>query len=184
MALDASEGEQKLGHTESNREHLWRILQGGELIAPIPPLPLSSTEPPASGSPVPAPVTPEMSNGSTASQEVAPPTEAEQPKVKKTRPRKKVEATLPEQDPASVIQASDPTTEVAPKPARGRRKKTAEPAASVTGAPGGESNGNMPSMPTGSETVAASAKPKRTRRVGEPKPKRYAVGETEVQPPA
>ncbi len=33
MALDASEGEQKLEHTESNREHLWRILQGGELIA-------------------------------------------------------------------------------------------------------------------------------------------------------
>ena len=26
MALDASEGEQKLEHTESNREHLWRIL--------------------------------------------------------------------------------------------------------------------------------------------------------------
>ena len=42
MALDASEGQQKLEHTESNREYLWGILQGGELIAPIPPLPLNS----------------------------------------------------------------------------------------------------------------------------------------------
>src|SRR5215470_1575896 len=45
MALDASEGEQKLEHTESNREHLWRLLQGGELIAPVPPLPPRGTPP-------------------------------------------------------------------------------------------------------------------------------------------
>ena len=52
IALDASEGEQKLEHTESNREHLWRILQGGELIAPIPPLPPRETELPTSGLPL------------------------------------------------------------------------------------------------------------------------------------
>src|SRR5216683_4999750 len=45
MALDATEGEQKLNHTESNREHLWRLLQGGELVAPIPPLPPRATVP-------------------------------------------------------------------------------------------------------------------------------------------
>jgi len=45
MALDATEGEQKLNHTESNREHLWRLLQGGELIAPVPPLPPRGTLP-------------------------------------------------------------------------------------------------------------------------------------------
>ncbi len=39
MALDAYEGEQRLNHTASNREHVWRLLQGGELIAPVPPLP-------------------------------------------------------------------------------------------------------------------------------------------------
>ena len=39
MALDAYEGEQRLNHTEVNREHVWRLLQGGELIAPVPPLP-------------------------------------------------------------------------------------------------------------------------------------------------
>jgi len=32
MTLDAYEGEQRLNHTEANREHVWRLLQGGELI--------------------------------------------------------------------------------------------------------------------------------------------------------
>lgn len=181
MALDASEGEQKLENTESNREHLWRILQGGELIAPIPPFPPRETEPPTSGSDVSAPAAPEASNGSTPSGEVTPPPDTEQPKVKKTRLRKKVEATLSSQEPASVIQASDPTPEVAPKPARERRKKTAEPAVEVAGAQGA-SNGNIPSTPTTPEPEAVPAKPKRTRRVGEPKPKRYPVGEQETPP--
>jgi hypothetical protein len=39
MMQDAFEGEQKLNYTEAHREHLWRLLQGGELIAPEPPLP-------------------------------------------------------------------------------------------------------------------------------------------------
>ena len=174
MALDASEGEQKLEQTESNREHLWRILQGGELIAPIPPLPPRETEPPTSGSPAPAPIAPETNNGSMASQDVAPLPDAEQARsVKKTRSRRSVEATLSSQE-------ADPTPEVAPKPARGRRKKTVEP---VQDAAGTEvaSNGKAPSTPTDPETVAAPAKPKRTRRVGEPKPKRYPVGEQETE---
>ncbi len=45
MALDAYEGEQRLNHTASNREHVWRLLQGGELIAPVPPLPPRETPP-------------------------------------------------------------------------------------------------------------------------------------------
>lgn len=120
-----------------------------------------------------------MSNESTASQEVAPLPEAERPKVKKTRSCKKEDATPPEQDPASVIQTSDPTTEVAPKPARGRRKKTAKPILEAAGALEA-SNGNIPSMPTDSGTEVLSSKPKRIRRVGEPKPKRYPVGESET----
>jgi hypothetical protein len=176
MALDASEGEQKLEHTESNREHLWRILQGGELIAPIPPLPPREAEPPASSSDVSAPVAPETSNGSTPSGEVAPLPDTLPPEAKRARSRKKVEAPPQEQKPASAVQASDPPTEVAPKPARGRRKKTAEQAGEATGALAA-SNGNEPLMPTDPETGAAPAKPKRTRRVGEPKPKRYPVGE-------
>ena len=43
MALDAYEGEQRLNHTEANREHVWRLLQGGELVAPVPPLPPRET---------------------------------------------------------------------------------------------------------------------------------------------
>src|SRR5690242_5892063 len=119
-----------------------------------------------------------MSNGSTASCEVAPLSEAEQPKVRKTRSRKKAEATAPEQERSLAIQASDPTTEaeVAPKPARSRRKKTAELAQDVASSQEA-SNGNTSSTPTSSETVVTPAKPKRTRRVGEPKPKRYPVGE-------
>jgi AAA domain len=45
MMLDAFEGEQKLNYTEAHREHLWRLLQGGELIAPVPPLPPRRTLP-------------------------------------------------------------------------------------------------------------------------------------------
>ncbi len=45
MALNAYEGEQRLNHTEVNREHVWRLLQGGELIAPVPPLPPRETPP-------------------------------------------------------------------------------------------------------------------------------------------
>ncbi len=36
MALDAVEGEQKLNYTEGRREHLWRLLQGEGILAPIP----------------------------------------------------------------------------------------------------------------------------------------------------
>jgi len=79
-----------------------------------------------------------------------------------------------------VIQASDPAPEVAPKTARGRRKKTTEPAVETPGAQGA-SNGNAPSTPTDPETEAKPSKPKRTRSVGEPKPKRYPVGEQETQ---
>src|SRR5260370_38053875 len=39
MALDAYEGEQRLNHTEANREHVWRVLQDVQLIAPDSPLP-------------------------------------------------------------------------------------------------------------------------------------------------
>jgi len=179
MALDASEGEQKLEHTESNREHLLRILQGGELIAPIPPLPPRAAEPPPSGSPAPAPIAPETSNGSTPSGEAAPSPDAEKrDAVKKTRSRKKVEATEHLPGPTSMIQASDLTPEAAPKPARGRRKKTTEPAVEVAGAEAA-SNGYAPSTSTTPEPEAKPSKPKRTRRVGEPKPKRYPVGEQE-----
>jgi AAA domain len=182
MTLDAYEGEQKLNHTASNREHVWRLLQGGELIAPVPPLPPRETSTLPNISPVPAPQEPETSSGSTPVGTEAHIPNGEMPKIKKPRSRKKVEAPPSVQEPASVIQASDATAEAVPKPARGRRKRTAEPAVETTGAEGkspSSKTGNAPSMPTDPETVALPAKPKRTRRVGAHQPKRYSVGEQE-----
>jgi hypothetical protein len=42
MALDALEGEQKLGYSESRREHLWRLLQTGMDSTGVP-APVAST---------------------------------------------------------------------------------------------------------------------------------------------
>lgn len=46
MALDAIEGEQKLGYSESRRDHLWRLLQSGmtSTTVPTPIVDASSTE--------------------------------------------------------------------------------------------------------------------------------------------
>src|SRR5260370_39299664 len=43
MALDAYEGEQRLNHTASNPEHVWRPLPSRRLVAPVPPLPPPAT---------------------------------------------------------------------------------------------------------------------------------------------
>jgi hypothetical protein len=185
MALDASEGEQKLEHTESNREHLWRILQGGELIAPIPPLPPRETEPLPPEPSVSGTIQAQVSSSPESHSLQASSPDGETPPVKKTRSRKKVEA--PGSTDASQGSASQAEPAVEPakaKPGRGRRKKSAEPEAQD-----GETPAFAPSH-VESETSAKQAKdegsisppkPKRTRRVGEPKPKRYAVGEGEIE---
>jgi hypothetical protein len=43
MALDAVEGEQKLGYSESRRDHLWRLLQSGMTSTTVPTLVVSTT---------------------------------------------------------------------------------------------------------------------------------------------
>jgi Bacterial TniB protein len=182
MALDAYEGEQRLNHTASNREHVWRLLQGGELIAPVPPLPPRETPPEMSadlalGTPPPSGGTEPVSETPMTNVEATPP-----PPVKKTRARKKVEAPEPSQESGSIVQAESGETPLAAPSKRGRKKKTADPAGTaveteVKITP--EPRGNAPQASTDSETGAPPAKPKRTRRVGEPKPKRYAVGEPE-----
>ncbi len=185
MALDASEGEQKLENTASNREHLWRILQGGELIAPVPPLPPRETEL-RPGSVPPSPQTAQPLVNSLAPLTQVP--TAAVPVVKKTRSRKKVETPPPTPEPGSTVQASEGAAEVAPKPARGRRKKAAEPSVETAGTQG-SAEGKSSAFPGSSappelpdpETVASPTKPKRTRRVGEPKPKRYVVGEPPIE---
>jgi len=180
MALDAYEGEQKLNHTASNREHVWRLLQGGELIAPVPPLPPRETSPQPISLPQ-SPMVPQPAESSPASEtQASTAPDAPQPVVKKTRSRKKVEASEPSPEPGNTVQASPGEAEAKPSPTRGRRKKAAEPAVETADAEGTSPSsvgGNAPSMPTDPDTTVVSTKPKRTRRVGEPKAKRYAVGE-------
>ena len=110
---------------------------------------------------------------------------ASSPPIKKTRTRKKVEAAPPEAaEPASVIQAESGETPSVTPPKRSRKKKTADEAGSPKDQEvrtPSESAGPVPQAPTDSPAGALPAKPKRTRRVGEPKPKRYPVGEQEAE---
>jgi hypothetical protein len=183
MALDAYEGEQRLNHTASNREHVWRLLQGGELIAPVPPLPPRETSPLSPGPPVLVALQQETIGGLAPVGAEALVPDGEPPKVKKTRTRKKVEAPPKEQEPGSVIQASPGEVETDPALKRGRRKKTVEPTVENGEAEGkrvSSPNGNASSVPLEASDAAPPTKPKRARRVGEPKPKRYPVGEQEA----
>jgi hypothetical protein len=183
MALDAYEGEQRLNHTASNREHVWRLLQGGELIAPVPPLPPRETSSEISvgsvGNTLPQLASSETAPAIPAANDEAAPAQP----VKKTRSRKKVGADPATTESGNTVQTSKDQAEVKPSLTRGRKKKTAEPPVETASAPEvsepASMDGNAPSMPTDSETAATPLKPKRTRRVGEPKPKRYPVGEQE-----
>lgn len=183
MLLDATQGEEKLRHTESNREHVWRLLQGGELVAPVPPLPPRST--PANPAPPPAKVvmgpagTPSHAALPTQTAAVAsapPETAATAPKQAEVRP--------PGQAPASVGQAEPGAAPVPVLPKR-RRKKTAETGVDSAGTEdqaAASSNQAESADPIDAGKAASLTKPKRPRRVGEPKPRRYPVGEPETEP--
>src|SRR6266704_4690681 len=126
MALDAYEGEQKLNHTEVNREHVWRLLQGGELIAPVPPLPPRETPPKqtavtasAAVSEAPPVEVPNVPSGE------APP----QPPAKKTRARKKAEPKAADTaEPGNMARIEAGGMPPAAPPKRGRKKKTGDEA--------------------------------------------------------
>jgi hypothetical protein len=182
MALDAYEGEQRLNHTEANREHVWRLLQGGELIAPVPPLPpretpdaqpetvvLNTTQPGEKAEPV---------VGTTVTEsEAAPP-----PPIKKTRTRKKAEvASDGTAEPGSVAQDTSGAASPVTPPKRSRKKKTADEAGSPVEAAPSEFTDPAEHPSTDAPASSPPAKPKRTRRVGEPKPKRYPVGEKDLE---
>jgi hypothetical protein len=126
MALDAYKGEQRLNHTEVNREHVWRLLQGGELIAPVPPLPPREVPDVAESSSSVKSAQPgeQLGNGAVAP---APLDEAPlpTPPVKKTRTRKKA-VTIPAEptDPGPVIQVETGESPAIIPAKRGRKKKT------------------------------------------------------------
>jgi hypothetical protein len=214
MMLDAFEGEQKLNYTEANREHLWRLLQGGELIAPVPALPPGGTPPsepkPVTGTPSSQVLDPVVSLPDTSSEAVQ-----AQP-AKKTRSRKKPKENLPDDTAeADAIQAEAKVTD----PPKRRRKKHTEtvgenaevagsaPAVSEVEAPVPEPpkrlrkktedlvgknveaevkvpfgvNREESSVQLDAATTVKVPKPRRTRRVGEPNPQRYPVGERETE---
>jgi hypothetical protein len=174
MALDAYEGEQRLNHTEANREHVWRLLQGGELIAPVPPLPPRETPPEQASSTEPIEVS-----------EVSPVDVPPPPPAKKTRTRKKVEPNATDTaEPGSLVQAEEGVTPPAAPPKRGRKKKTADEAGATRNMEVKTASESIDPEPQASTDAFAGippTKPKRTRRVGEPKPKRYPVGEQETE---
>ncbi len=185
MALDAYEGEQKLNHTASNREHVWRLLQGGELIAPVPPLPPRETpdaqsEAQALSTVQPGGRTKPMNGAPKPLDEAVPP-----PPIKKTRTRKKAAAAAGEVvEPGSVAQADRGATPPVTAPKRSRKKKTGDeggsPVETEVRTPS-ESTGPAPQASADASAGAPPTKPKRPRRVGEPKPKRYPVGEQEAE---
>ena len=185
MALDAYEGEQRLNHTEANREHVWRLLQGGELIAPVPPLPPRETPDVAEASSAvnttqPGGRTEDVSGTPDPLDEAAPP-----PPIKKTRTRKRAEAAPPEAaERGSMVQAEEGVTPPAAPPKRGRKKKSADEAgatATIAVKTSPESTGPAPQASTDASAGAPPPKPKRTRRVGESKPIRLPVGEPESE---
>lgn len=182
MALDAYEGEQRLNHTEVNREHVWRLLQGGELIAPVPPLPPRETPPEQALSTEPAPA------AKVSPVDIPPVTNMEAPSpppVKKTRARKKAETKVADTaEPESTVQAEEGVTPPTTPPKRGRKKKTADEAGAtvnIEAKTSPESISPTPQVSADASADALSTQPKRTRRVGEPKPRRYPVGKPETE---
>ncbi len=181
MAIDATEGEQKLEYTASNREHVWRLLQGGELIGPVPPLPPRMDQPPAVTA-----TSDTVSSSLPLEQTVQPETTPQDPPppvVKKTRTRKKPKAEEPVQE-SETPSTVDASPAVTPKRSGRGRKKTTENEGQITTAPlpvqtGEERNQSVNGQdgsPASLQTEAI-ATPKRSRRPGERKPKRDRVGE-------
>lgn len=167
------------------REHVWRLLQGGELIAPVPPLPPRETPDaqPETGTvnmTQPGGKTEDGPSAPEPHDEVAPP-----PPIKKTRTRKKAEAAPKDTaELGSMIQAEEGVTPPATPPKRSRKKKVADEVGSrVETEVKTPSEASDPALQVSTKASAGSApaKPKRTRRVGEPKPKRYPVGEQEAE---
>ena len=184
MAIDATEGEQKLEYTASNREHVWRLLQGGELIGPVPPLPPRTDQLPV-GISASDTVSPSLPLEQTVQPETTP-QDPPPPVVKKTRTRKKPKEGVAVQDPETTNTVDAPPAVTPKRSGRGRKKTTENedqtPASSLTALPtptgeeGSKSVDQQEEVVTTLEVKPKTA-PKRSGRVGERKPKRDRVGE-------
>ena len=107
------------------------------------------------------------------------------PPAKKTRARKKAEPKAADTaEPGNMERTEAGGTPPAALPKRGRKKKTVDEAEATVNMEvkiSPESTDPAPQAPTDASAGTPPAKPKRTRRVGEPKPKRYPVGEKDPE---
>lgn len=160
MALDTTEGEQKLSYMESRREHLWHLLQMG----------MGSTSVPKTAV--------DLSKG--AADVVASPSKSSKPSSQTKRTRKKpVSSTIDET-------ASTAPDETSPKPApkkkqQGKKTKLADSSISetpletnITASPTDEQK-KIDETATQQEMLKTSKKS--SGRVGQRKPKRDTVGQ-------
>lgn len=155
MALDTTEGEQKLSYMESRREHLWHLLQIG----------MGSTSVPKSA----------VDLSADAEAIVAPQAQQSKPPSKTKRPRKKPSESTPDETVATTPNETD--FEPAPKKKQ-TRKKTKEADSSMTQTPL-ETNitvAHAVEQETIDETASKPETPKKSsRRVGQRKPQRDPV---------
>ena len=107
------------------------------------------------------------------------------PPAKKTRARKKAEPKAADTaEPGNMERTEAGGTPPAAPPKRGRKKKTvdeAEATVNMEVKTSPESTDPAPQAPADASAGTPPAKPKRIRRVGEPKPKRYPVGEKDPE---
>ncbi len=156
MALDTTEGEQKLSYMESRREHLWHLLQIG----------MGSTSVPKAAV--------DLSKGAADVVASSPKSDKSPSQTKRTR-KKPVSSTIDEQ-------ASATPDETSPKPApkkKQTRKKTKPADSSISETP---LKTNITPSPTDAhktdETPPQQPTPKKSSgRVGQRKPKRDTVGQ-------
>lgn len=148
MAIDAVEGEQKLGYMESRREHLWQLLQMG----------MDSTAIPSAIAAVQLSSTPPVVDTNS------------QPETPKRKRRSSKTTTQTAQETQPTETASSPT----PKKKRTPRKATAvAPAESVPQPP----IASAVAEPETLTEEAPVTKKKSNRSVGQRKPKRDPVGD-------
>ena len=160
MALDTTEGEQKLSYMESRHEHLWHLLQIG----------MGSTSVPKTA----------VDLSHQADAVVASPPKSSKPPSQTKRTRKKpVSSTL---DETASITPNETSIEPTPKKKQ-TRKKTKQADSSISETPLETNIAVTPSVEqkTLDETAIQQPTPKTpkksSQRVGQRKPKRDAVGQ-------
>ena len=131
MALDAIEGEQKLGYSESRRDHLWRLLQSGmtSTTVPVSVVDASSTEvvPPPAKKPRKSASSKRSANSATESVTASVETVVEPAPTKKRRSKKAVTTPEPVPEQVNLINApaADPlVTEIPLAVAEPGKKKS------------------------------------------------------------